>query len=434
MSSPQGTGTCKRYFGPSRREVLRQGTGWLVAGVAAPYVMTSTALGNEQKPAASERLALGCIGVGGMGMAHLHGLLKVADVQIVAVADVDETHRQAAAQAVGDACAAYHDYRELLARKDIDAVVIATPDHWHALTAIHACQAGKDVYCEKPLSLTVREARQMANAARACGTVFQVGSQQRSATEFRRACEYVLSGRIGKLQSIRTGIGGGPTCGWEAKTSPPPGLDWNMWLGPARWAEYSPQRCHGNFRWFYDYSGGKMTDWGAHHNDIAQWGNGASESGPVKFEPLSVKFPTDGLFETATEFHVRCTYANGVTLDTVSEYFGVHFQGTHGWIKVDRGSISASDPEILDTPLGAGEVHLYHSPGHKRDWFNCIRTRRRPVADVEIGCRSVTLCHLANIALRTGKTIAWDPRQERITNDESLNVWLARPYRSPWTV
>jgi predicted dehydrogenase len=377
---------------------------------------------------------MGFIGVGGMGSGHLHGFLQWPEVQIVAVADVDEAHRRSAVAAVGGGCAGYNDYRELLARPDIDAVLIATPDHWHALNAIHACQAGKDVFCEKPLSLTVREARQMADAARAHGTVFQVGSQQRSSTEFRRACEYVLSGRIGKLQSMRAGIGGGPTCGWEGKSAPPPGLDWNMWLGPARWAEYSPQRCHGNFRWYYDYSGGKMTDWGAHHNDIAQWANGTSHTGPVKIEPISATFPTDGLFETATSFHVRCTYANGVTLDTVSDYFGVHFQGSDGWIRVDRGSIAASDPEILDTPLGAGEVHLYHSPGHKRDWVNCIRSRKRPIADVEIGCRSVSLCHLSNIALRTGKTIAWDPDQERITNDAGLNGWLSRPYRTPWTI
>jgi predicted dehydrogenase len=397
-------------------------------------MITSRALGAETKPAASERLTLGFIGVGGMGTGHLHALRALPDVQIVAIADVDEEHRSAAVNLIGKDCTGYRDYRELLARKDIDAVVIATPDHWHALTAIHACQAGKDVYCEKPLSLTVREARQMVEAARRHGTVFQVGSQQRSSPEFRKACEYVLSGRIGKLQWMRAGFGGGPTCGWAPNTAPPPGLDWNMWLGPTPWQEYTPQRCHGTFRWFYDYSGGKMTDWGAHHNDIAQWANGTSHSGPVKIEPVSATFPTDGLFETATSFQVRSTYANGVTLETVSDDHGVHFQGTDGWIKVDRGFFEASDPQIDKTPLGAGEVHLYQSPGHHRDWFDCIRSRRRPIADVEIGCRSATLCHLANIAIRTGKAIHWDPDQERITNDPSLNAWLGRPYRSPWTL
>ncbi|HOA73123.1 MAG TPA: Gfo/Idh/MocA family oxidoreductase [Phycisphaerae bacterium] len=433
MSSVNGAADA-RESATSRRTLLRQGAGWLAAGIAGPYLITSSALGSQEKPPASERLAIGFIGVGGKGMDHVNALRQAPDVQIVAVADVDASHRRRAIEAIGPGVAEFNDYRELLARKDIDAVVISTPDHWHALNAIHACQAGKDVYCEKPLSLTIREARQMANVARACGTVFQVGSQQRSSPEFRKACEYVLSGRIGKLQSIRAGIGGGPTCGWEPKTDPPPELDWNTWLGPARWADYTPSRCHGNFRWFYDYSGGKMTDWGAHHIDIAQWGNGVSESGPVKIEPISVAYPTDGLFETATRFHVRLTYANNVTLDVVDEYFGVHFQGSAGWIKVDRGKFAASHPDIDRTPLGPGEVHLPQSPGHLRDWLNCIKSRRRPIADVEIGCRSATACHLANIALRTGRTITWDPQAERITNDASLNSWLHRPYRTPWTL
>jgi len=347
---------------------------------------------------------------------------------------VDEGHRKAAVSIVGNGCTGYHDFHELLARRDIDAVVIATPDHWHALAAIHACEAGKDVYCEKPLSHTIREARRMVEAARRNGCVFQVGSQQRSSPEFRKACEYVLSGRIGKLQWIRASFGGGPTCGWEPNSQPPTGLDWNMWLGPAPWAEYNRRRCHWDFRWYYDYSGGQMTDWGAHHNDIAQWGNGTSHTGPIKIEPIAVTFPTDGWFETATTWHVRSTYANGVTLHTVSGPHGIHFQGTDGWVWVKRGDFKASDPEIDNTPLAAGEVHLYQSPGHQRNWLDCIRTRKRPIADVEIGCRSVTICHLGNIALRTGKTVEWDPDNEVITNDPSLNTWLSRPYRAPWTI
>jgi predicted dehydrogenase len=417
----------------TRRRVLRGGIGMAAGAVAAPYMITSTALGSDGRPSASNRLTLGFIGVGGMGSGHFHAFVSTPDVQVRAVADVYAPHRERAVQHAGKDCTGYNDYRELLARKDIDAVVISTPDHWHALTAIHACEAGKDVYCEKPLSLTIREAREMVTAARRHGTVFQVGSQQRSEGNFRHACELVRSGRIGRLEWASAGIGGGPVGGWEPDQSPPPGLDWNFWLGPAPWAEYTPKRCFGDFRWIYAYSGGKMTDWGAHHNDIAQWGFGTDESGPAKIEPVSARFPADGLFDTATHFEVKHTYASGVVLYTRSHgHGGVHFQGTDGWIKVDRGHFSASSPEIAQEPLGPGDVHLYRSAGHHRDWLECIKTRRRPICDVEIGCRSATVCHLGTIAIRTGKTIEWDPVQEKITNDPGLNRWLDKPYRAPW--
>jgi predicted dehydrogenase len=398
-------------------------------------MLTSNALGGEGKPAASKRLTLGFIGVGGMGLGHVSAILdRNKDIEILAVADVYELHRQRAVRRVGKNCTAYNDYQELLVRPDIDAVVIATPDHWHAMAAIHACQAGKDVYCEKPLSLTMREGRAMVNAARRNGTVFQVGSQQRSTAQFRQTCELVRSGRIGKLQWIRAGVGTGPTCGWDPPEPPPAGLDWNRWLGPAPWADFTPKRFLFNFRWFYDYSGGLMTDWGAHQNDIAQWGNATDHTGPIRTEPVFAEFPTRGLFETAINFKVRHTYANGVILYTDSQGFDVEFHGTDGWIKVNRNEMQASDPDITREPLGPGDVHLENSSDHYTNWFDCIRTRRRPIADVEIGCRSATVCHLGTIAIRTGRTIEWDPVKEEITNDPSLNRWLSRPYRSPWRV
>lgn len=414
----------------TRRQLLNAGARCAAGAWAAPYVITRQILGTPIKP--SERITLGFIGVGGMGSGHLGAFLNDPDVRIVAIADVYEKHRAEAVGRVGGGCAGYRDYRELLARKDIDAVVIATPDHWHARIAMDACDAGKDVYCEKPLSLTIAEARAMVRAARRNSTVFQVGSQQRSDPNFRRACELVRSGRIGRLQWVRAGVGRGPTCGWEGPQPVPPGLDWDFWLGPTPWAEFTPKRWNGTFRWFYDYSGGKMTDWGAHHNDIAQWGIGADDSGPVRTEPVSAEFPSEGLYDTAVRFEVRHTYANGVVLRTTSEGGGVEFHGSDGWIKVDRGSFAVSDPAIEKEPLGAGDVHLYESPGHHRDWLNCIRSRRRPICDVEIGCRSATVCHLGNIAIRTGKTIHWDPKREVVTNDESLNRWLRKPYRTPW--
>lgn len=423
----------ENHRGITRRQVLRRATAGLAAG-AAPWMITSAVRGSATRPAPNDRIAMGFIGVGGMGFGHLRGFFGEDGVEVVAVADPYGPHRERAVKHTEGQCTAYRDYRELLAREDIDGVVIATPDHWHARTAIDACEAGKDVYCEKPLSLTIREARAMVEATRRHGRVFQVGSQQRSGREFRLACEVVQSGRIGKLQWMKAGIGGGPTCDWEPNEPPPADLNWDLWLGPAPWADYTPKRCIYTFRWFYDYSGGKMTDWGAHHNDIAQWVNGASYTGPVKVEPIAVKFPSGGLFDTAESFEVKSTYANGVVLYTVSEGGGVELNGTDGWVKVDRGSIEASDPDILKEPLGTCDVRIEHKGSHRQNWLQCMKTRERPICDVEIGCRSATVCHLGNIALRTGKTIEWNPDHEEITNDAALNRWLHRPYRSPWTL
>jgi len=422
----------------TRRQLLRRGAGWAAGAAAAPYVITSGALGAAGQPSAASRVTLGFIGVNWMGGTHLDILRENQRVQILAISDIDKNHLDKAVGKVGKDCKGYHNYRDLLARPDIDAVVIAVPDHWHALTAIHACEAGKDVYCEKPLSLTIREARAMVNAARRNGTVFQVGSQQRSSDNFRLACELVRSGRIGKLQWARAAVGGAPTCDYQPPQPVPPSLDWDTWLGPAPWAPYTPKRCHVDFRWLYDYSGGKMTDWGAHHNDIVQWGLGMDHTGPVKTEPISAAFPTHGLWDTATSFEVKHTYANGVVLYTSSGGAnGARFQGTDGWIEVNRGHFQTSNPEIQREPLGAGDVHLYRTngdayTGHHDDWLNCIATRRRPICDVEIGARSATVCHLGNIAIRTGKTIHWDPEKEEVTNDPSLNRWLSNPYRWPW--
>ncbi len=419
----------------SRRGLLKRG----VALAVGPYMLTSRALGSTGDPSAGERVTLGFIGVGEMGWEHLRTLNRNPAFKLLAAADVDEKHLAMAVSKIGPDGKGYRDYRELLARPDIDAVLIATPDHWHAKIAIDACNAGKDVYCEKPLSLTVAEASAMVRAARRNGTVFQTGSMQRSYTCFRKACEWVRSGRIGKLLWARAGIGGAPICDWEPNQPPPQELDWDFWLGPAPWAEYTPRRANRDFRWFYDYSGGMMTDWGAHHNDIAQWGFGTDHTGPVRTEPIGSEFPTHGLFETARRFEVKHTYANGLILYTASHapHGGVWFQGTDGWINVNRDGYRLSNPEIEKEPLGRGDVHLRRVPGesyegHHADWLECIKNRKRPITDVEIGARSAIVCHLGNIAIRSGKTIDWDPVKEEIANDASLNRWLSRPYRAPW--
>ena len=418
----------------TRREWLRTGGAMIAGGIAAPYMITSSALGGQDKPPASERLTLGFIGLGGKGTGHLRHFAKDSQVEVLALADVHRDQLRNASKHAGDA-RMYSDYRELLARADIDAVAISTPDHWHALNAVHACEAGKDVYCEKPLTLTIGEAQHVVNAARRNGTVFQVGSQQRSSPEFRLAVELVRNERIGKLKNIVVSLAGGNTCGWDPPEPIPDGHDWNFCLGPAPSVAYHPKRCLGTFRWFFDYSGGMVTDWGAHHMDIAQWALGKSHSGPVRVEPLKTGFPADGLFETATEFEVRNTYDNGVPMTLASTgKFNIEFTGSDGWVRVKRGSIETSNPDMQQQTPGPGETHIFKSPGHYQNWLDCIRSRQRPVADVEIGAHSVTVCHLNNIAIRTGKTIEWDPVTQRVTNDDTLNRWLNKPYRDEWTL
>ncbi len=420
----------------SRRQFLGTAA-TAAAGLAAPQIVPNTVFGKPGQPAPSDRITLGHIGVGGMGGGHLGGLVGNSRVKSIAVCDVYEERRLAAKKRVDDAyktqdCTAYNDFRDLLDRKDIDAVVIATPDHWHALTAIHACKAGKDIYCEKPLSLTIEEGRAMVNAVRRYGRVFQTGSQQRSEWNFRFACELARSGKIGKVHTIRTGFGASPSMGWEPEESPPAGLDWNLWLGPAPYENYSKNRCFYQFRWIFDYSGGQMTDWGAHHNDIAQWGNGSELSGPVEIDGKG-DFPKDGLWNTATWIHVAYKYASGVTL-ICGEGHGCKFEGPDGWIHVDRGFLQAHPKELLDLndKLGPDDVHLYRSPGHHQNWLDCIATREKPICDIEIGHRSVSVCHLGNISMRLGRPIRWNPEKEQIVGDDDANRYLSKPMRAPW--
>ena len=417
----------------SRRNVLKAAA----ATVAAPYFVPAAALGRSLRAAPGERITLGLIGVGNMGSLHLGPLLGNREVQIVAVCDVDRAKRDEAQRKIEEhyaaeraegkfhGCATYNEFETLLDRDDLDAVLIAVPDHWHAIIAIAACRAGKDVYCEKPLSLTIREARAMVTAARRFGAVFQTGSQQRSSANFRLACELVRNGRIGKLQTVHVGIGG-PSHEKYLPTEPiPPTLDWERWLGPTPWQPYNAERCNGRFgggwRFIRDYSGGMMKDWGAHHFDIAQWGMGMDHSGPIEV------IPPDGRdVETLTY-----KYANGVTMYHGGAN-GVLFTGADGRIEVNRGYFQTWPERIGQEPLGPADLHLYESTDHVQDWINSIRRRSRPICDVEIGCRSATVCHLGNIAFWLGRPIRWDPEKEEIIGDDIAARWLDRPKRAPW--
>jgi predicted dehydrogenase len=403
--------------------------------------VSSAARGDEKKPAASERLGLGFIGMGTMARGHLGHFLGIGEVQVLAVCDVDTKRREHAQKTVNDryakdkkngkykGCAAYIDFRELLARPDIDAVVIATPDHWHAIPVLEACKAKKDIYCEKPLTLTIREAKALIDAVRKYERVFQTGSQQRSDNEFRLACELVRSGRIGKVKTVNVNVGA-PSRPCDLKEEKlEPGLDWERWLGPAPKRGYSPvlspRGVHQHFpdwRQYREYSGGMMTDWGAHHFDIAQWGLGMDGSGPVEIIPPKDPKATTGL---------RYRYANGVEV-VHGPGGGVQFIGSNGEITVNRGHLSSKPGDIIKEAIGEKDVHLYKSPGHQRDWLNCIRSRKRPICDVEIGARSVTVCHLGNLAYWNNRKLQWDPKNWQFLKDEEANKWLDRERRDPY--
>ncbi|NCO37780.1 MAG: oxidoreductase [Armatimonadetes bacterium CG_4_10_14_3_um_filter_66_18] len=415
----------------SRRSFLK---GASAAALSAPYFLTSSALGAEGRPPASERITMGFIGVGGMGGANLSAFLGFGEVQVLAVCDVDPKFREekqrwvneryADAKAGGTykGCDTHDDFRELAARDDLDAICVATPDHWHALAAVEALRKGKDVYCEKPLSLTIHEARAMVHAVRRYGRVFQTGSQQRSESNFRFACEMVQSGRIGKVQTVNVSVGG-PSGDCYLPAEPvPEGMDWDRWLGPAPYRRFNSGLHPFNWRRYRDYSGGGMTDWGAHHFDIAQWGLGMDHSGPVEV------IPPDG----ADVKMLTYKYASGVTMYHGGGANGVLFTGAEGKVEVNRGYLQTWPKELQEQPTGAGEVHLYDSRNHRGNFLECIRTRRKPLCDVEIGCRSVSVCHMGNLAYWLNRPLRWDPEKEEFVGDAEANRWLERAYRGEW--
>jgi predicted dehydrogenase len=428
--------------GISRRQFLRVARNLAItAGLAGPNVfLNRTRAASGENP--SEFVRVGFIGVGNQGGNNLRALMKNA----VAVCDVDQKRVQAAKakveQANGRPCAAFGDYRKLLEDKSIDAVLITTPDHWHTLTSIHACEAGKDIYCEKPMTLFIAEGQALVQAVRHYKRVFQTGSQQRSDPKFRKGCEYVRSGRIGKVKTIKVGL---PGVNWEKKgnpasvadSQPPPELDFDMWLGPAPLRPYNPNRVHYTFRFFWDYSGGQMTNWGAHHLDIAQWGLGMDESGPVEIEREGTPvYDPQGRYETPQKFEVRYKYANGTVLlcsgGTGKYKGGTLFEGEKGSLFVSRGALESTPDEILEEPLDDKCVKLYASTDHHQNWLDCIKSRKDPIGSVDVGHRSGTVCHLGNIVVRTGKKLVWDPQKQQIVGDAELAKWVSRSYRLPW--
>jgi predicted dehydrogenase len=380
-------------------------------------------------------------------MVNLRTFLKFENVQIVAVCDVDQVRRDRASKVVNefyantkksgtfDGCKSYEDFREVIARDDVDAVILSTPDHWHALPVIAAANAKKNIYCEKPLGLTVEQGRVMSDVIKKNQVVFQAGTQLRSSSSTRLGCELVRNGYLGKIEKVVVGTPRGKTLGRQPGMPIPAGFNFDMWLGPAPLEEYTERRCHGTFRFISDYSGGEITDHGAHYIDIAQWGLGTELTGPLIIEGQGA-FPHDGLYDTATSYEVRCTYQNGVQLIISSEVdAGTMFIGTEGKLLIQDGGIQLAEPANLKTvSLKPSDIQLYKSDDHHRNFLDCIASRKETISPVEHAHRTATIAHLGNIAIRLKRKLRWDPQNELLVQDDEANRMLSRFMREPWSL
>ena len=456
----------KRIPRSSRRQFLTAGA----AALGFPTIVPSSVFGQN---APSNRITLGVVGWGMQGPGNTNAFLAEPDCQVVAACDLDQKHLdQALAKINGHYnnadCKAYRDYRELMARKDIDAVMLAVPDNWHALVSIEALKNGKDVYGEKPLARTIAEQQAIVKAVQKYKRIWQTGSWQRSQDRFRIAAEIVRNGLIGKVTHVEVGLPSGHadfagTKGRDAVTPPPAELDYEMWIGPATMEPYIESRVHKNWRWNYNIGGGQLLDWIGHHCDIAHWGMDADNTGPVSMKPIAVEFPPkDAVWNTATAYAAEGTYANGVTmrLNNANQEFkmGTKWIGTDGWVWVDRGGFDASKDELkksvkrrvkvkengqdvekvvegFEAPKLGDDVikmRLYETKGHQRNFLDCIKSRQPTVTPVETAHRSATPGHLALISLMENRTLKWDPEKEVIIGDEAASKLLGREYRGPW--
>jgi len=454
----------------SRRAFIgAAGKGIVASSVVAgfPAIVPSSVLGAASP---GNRINIGAIGMGRISRVHdLPGLWKHEAARIVAVCDLDSKRIDDAKSLINgryaklsgkpyDGVTGYSHYRELLASKDIDAVVISTPDHWHALIAIEAVEAGKDVYLQKPASLTIAEGRVLSNAVHRSGRIFQIGSQQRSSPQFRYAAELVRNGRIGELKTVYVGLPGDPPGKVEAVMPVPKTLNYDMWLGSTAVVPYTENRVHpqvgyGRPGWLRceQFGAGMITGWGAHHLDSAHWAMDTEYTGPVEIWG-SAEFPASGLWDVHGPFRTEALYANGVKMIVSGEFpNGIKFEGTDGWIFVSRGNeavtasdpasrlkdsqaLAASDPRIITSVIGADEIHLYESKDHHGNWLDCVRSRKQPIAPVEIAHRACAACLLHHMAMKTKRKLFWDPVKERFKNDDDANALLSRPQRPPYVV
>jgi hypothetical protein len=457
----------------TRRDFLARTAFGAVAAFSAPVIVPSSVFGVLSP---SNRINVGLIGCGNQSTVDLPAFLQQPDTQVVAVCDVNtashgyRTPEQFLGRKPGldfvnahyaektpagryKGCDAYVDFRDLLARPDIDAVAIVVPDHWHAVMTIMAAKAGKDIYCEKPLSLTIRDGQEMVKAVRQYKRVLQTGSMWRSNGAVRFACELVRNGRIGQVRRVVTEVAktpAGPGPGWEPMPVPE-GFDYPRWLGPAPLAPYHKDRCLYRFRFILAYSGGQTTNFGCHSNGIAQWGLAADGSGPVEFEDAGSEWPPRGdLFTSPTKVAFRTRYADGVelTCQTTDRGFGTRFEGTEGWVEFSYQGLRMSPENLKDTKIVSREIQLpgnvrergnqdsrrWMSYDHVRNFLDCVKSREEPIEPVETGHRTASLCHLGNIAMKLRRKVRWDPAAEQILGDPQAAGMLSHPMRSPWTI
>ena len=428
----------------SRRRFLKTSAA-VAAATTLPEWFIEESRAADATPSGTDGPTIGLIGCGGMGRNDAKLASKFG--RVIAVCDLDDSHIAEAKKQWPDATG-YKDFRKLLEHKGLDVVICGTVDHWHTFVSMAAMRAGKDVYCEKPLTLTIDEGKHLIETARRTKRILQAGTQQRSEKNFRLACELVQNGRIGKVKHATVFLPAGRREGPFQPSPVPAGFDWDFWMGQTPKVDYVKERTHVTFRYWWDYSGGTMTDWGAHHNDIVLWGLGLERSGPVEVEgkPLVEMIP--GGFTAASEYEVSYKYANGVThtcksttadtwsggvADKNGQHNGIRFEGSDGWIWVRRGALEASNPEMITEPLPSSAKRLYVSNDHMGNFFECVRTGKQPICDVEIGHRSASVCHIGVISIRLARKLTWDPIKEHFVGDLDANKWLAREQRKPFT-
>jgi predicted dehydrogenase len=423
--------TSRRYFLKTASCVL-----------ASPLIVPQSVLGQVGRPSPNERITLACIGVGGMGTGNLRSFLQDERVQVVAICDVDANHRK---RGLGIAklkeSDGSEDFRSIVERKDIDAVMVATPDHWHALITLALAKAGKDIYCEKPLAASIAEGRLVSETVRRENRVLQCGTWRRSGAHVRKACELVRNGYIGDLKRIEVAVPGefairGGYTGLEGPQPVPPELNYSMWLGPAPEAPYTAARCPFNFRWVMDYAPGYITDWGAHFLDVAQWGHGSDHTAPVGVTARNVKKRERGIYDAPEQFLIEYVYADGVEMSMVatsdSKQWGTRFVGSKGWVFTENERLEADPPELLRVRIKDQETRLYVSANHHRNFMDCVRSRKVTAAPAEAAHRAASCCHLGTVAAVLKRELKFDPVAEQFPGDQEANRLLARPMRAPW--
>ena len=427
----------------SRRIFLKSSA--IASAYSGLMIVPSSVLGDDKRPAPSERVTLACIGVGNMGTNNLKAFMQDERVQVVAICDVDEKHRANALEIAGlKPSDGYSDFRQVLERKDIDAVMIATPDHWHSFITVAAANAGKDIYCEKPLAASIREGRIVCDSIAKNKRILQCGTWRRSGIYTRWACELVQNQYIGELKEIEVGVPGefrirGGFTGLEKPESVPKHFDYEMWKGPTADAQYSAARCHFNFRWINQYAPGYITDWGAHFLDVSQWGNDSDDTTPISVRAVDVTKRNKGIYDAAESFRIEYLYKNGVKMSmfstTDTEKLGIKFIGEKGWVFTQDKVFKTYPEELRVTRIKNSDKRLYVSTNHHRNFIDSVKSRHSTTAPPEVAHRAATCCHLGAIAVeQLGVELQFDPKTEQFTNNDLANSMLMRPMRDEWSI